>query len=150
MVHGQTIEPVSSPVPNLRTRDLVRSIVRAEVHPPFVSSPMSHLTTRPRAGEASTPATGRLSLPLPHPLLYGRLAMYPPHIATSDLESRWTSYGVVRRWQSGYQPMKQGLATTLYQAVGGSAAGVFTAVATNPLDVVRARLQVSMRQDQGM
>eukprot|EP00730_Choanoeca_flexa_P008657 TRINITY_DN12517_c2_g3_i4.p1 TRINITY_DN12517_c2_g3~~TRINITY_DN12517_c2_g3_i4.p1 ORF type:complete len:320 (+),score=68.08 TRINITY_DN12517_c2_g3_i4:186-1145(+) len=62
----------------------------------------------------------------------------------------WTSYGVVRRWQSGYKPMEQGLFTTLYQALGGSFAGVFTAVATNPLDVVRARLQVSSRVGDGM
>ncbi|EDQ84721.1 uncharacterized protein MONBRDRAFT_34586 [Monosiga brevicollis MX1] len=61
----------------------------------------------------------------------------------------WASYGAVRRWQQGYDVVKQGGNTMLLQSLGGSSAGVITAVVTNPLDVVRARLQVGARAGDG-
>lgn len=62
----------------------------------------------------------------------------------SDALSRWAAYGAFRRYQSGYTTVEQGATTMLYQAAGGCAAGVVTALTTNPLDVIRARLQVSI------
>ncbi|EGD81017.1 hypothetical protein PTSG_10960 [Salpingoeca rosetta] len=57
----------------------------------------------------------------------------------------WASYGVIRRWQSGTEAVRQGTYTIALQALAGAMAGAITAVTTNPLDVVRARLQVEGR-----
>eukprot|EP00056_Hartaetosiga_gracilis_P000588 m.39138 g.39138 ORF g.39138 m.39138 type:complete len:345 (-) comp10268_c0_seq2:92-1126(-) len=62
----------------------------------------------------------------------------------------WSVYGVLRRWQSGDDVVKQDMYTIAQQAVAGSLAGITTAVITNPLDVVRARLQVDGRVGDGI
>lgn len=54
----------------------------------------------------------------------------------------WASYDQIRRWQSGNEAVVQGASTLLHQAMAGAGAGIFAAAVTNPLDVVRARLQV--------
>ena len=54
----------------------------------------------------------------------------------------WASYDQIRRWQSGNEAVVQGASTLLQQAMAGAGAGIFAAAVTNPLDVVRARIQV--------
>eukprot|EP00055_Hartaetosiga_balthica_P016523 m.105047 g.105047 ORF g.105047 m.105047 type:complete len:334 (-) comp9122_c0_seq3:4267-5268(-) len=62
----------------------------------------------------------------------------------------WSVYGILRRWQSGDDVVKQDIFTIGRQALAGSMSGMITAVITNPLDVVRARLQVDGRVGDGV
>lgn len=58
----------------------------------------------------------------------------------------WAAYGVIRRFQlNGREHEAVTPMTVLNQAFAGGAAGLVSSVITNPLDVVRARIQVEGR-----